>query len=101
MTRAWRTKSLGVVCVFAEELRSADLEQKVWSVRAQDSMKKTRGILPPEEIGYQMHDGQDREALPHHGQETGPWKGDRGAREEDLHEGTGDGDDPNRRQECR
>jgi len=88
----------GVLCVFAEELDSADLEQKVWSVRARDSMIKTRGILPPGEIGYQMHDGQDREAPPHHGQETGPWKEVRGAHEENLHEGTGDGDDPNRRQ---
>jgi len=50
-------------------------------------MIKTRGILPPEEIVYQMHDGQDREAPPHHGQENGPWN----ALEEDLHEGTGRG----------
>jgi len=94
-------KIAGVVCVFAEELNGADLDQKVWAARARDSMRKARGILPPEEIGYQMHDGQDREAPPHHGQETGPWKEDRGAREEDLHEDTGDGDDPNRRRGCR
>jgi len=32
-------------CVFAE-LQSADLERKIWAVRARDSMIKTRGILP-------------------------------------------------------
>ena len=36
-------------------------------LRARDSVIKTRDTLPPKEIGYQVHDGQDREPPPHHG----------------------------------
>jgi len=37
-------------------------------------MIKTRGILPPEEIGYQMHDDQDREPPPTMARKMGPGK---------------------------
>ena len=50
------------MCEFAE-LSSADLERKIWAVRARVSMIKTRGIL---QIGYQMRDDQHRKPLSLH-----------------------------------